>query len=77
MNMEHKPETCPICGQDVIVECTNIYRLCRLPDGTIESRLEDTATSVSCSTCDCEDDLRTWLEDEIEKGNIHGITWLI
>lgn len=69
-------ETCPYCGADVFVEETNVYRLHVLDDGTIESKLDSTDLSVSCSNYDCEADLQNWIDGEIEKGNIHGITWM-
>ena len=69
-------DTCPYCGADVYVEETNVYRLHALDDGTIESKLDSTDLSVSCSNNDCEADLQNWIDGEIEKGNIHGITWM-
>ena len=69
-------ETCPYCGADVFVEETNVYILHRNNDGTIESKLSSTDLSVSCSNNDCEADLQNWIDGEIEKGNIHGITWM-
>jgi endogenous inhibitor of DNA gyrase (YacG/DUF329 family) len=75
MNKKNKEQTCPYCGEDVFVEETNIYKLSRLPDGKIVSKLFDTALSVSCSNDKCEADLRNWLDNELDKKNIIGIVW--
>jgi endogenous inhibitor of DNA gyrase (YacG/DUF329 family) len=69
-------DTCPYCGADVFVEETNVYKLHRMSDGTIDSKLDSTDLSVSCSNYNCEADLQNWIDGEIEKRNIHGITWM-